>query len=236
MIKIGIIEDEPGMRQAVCDYIKQAGKKYPEIRCHAYESGEAFFRENKKYDILILDIDLPGINGIDLARTLRSQGDETELIYLTAYSEYAAESYLVDAYQYVLKECMEQRLSQVLERLIVKKLESKRDYRLIGINGGNKRLFYRDIFFIQKHMKGGKYVEYVTESGVYKERIAMRRLMAELEDLRFIMLDRGHVVNAQYIEKLEHGMVYLTTGDAFPLSRIQLTNAKQQILRYLEKE
>lgn len=236
MIKIGIIEDEPGMRQAVCDYIKQAGKKYPEIQCHVYESGEAFFQENEKHDILILDIDLPGINGIDLAKVLRSQGDEAELVYLTAYSEYAAESYLVEAYQYVLKECMDQRFPQILERLIVKKLETKRDYRMIRINGGNKRLFYRDIFYIQKHRKGGKYVEYVTGSGSYKERIAMRRLMEELEDLRFIMLDRGHVVNAQYIEKIEHGMVYLTTGDTFPLSRIQLSNAKQQILRYLEKE
>ena len=110
MIRIGVIEDEARMREEVCRYVEKTAGDFAEIQCRAYESAERFLEENSEYEILILDIRLPGINGIELGRILRERGKDTKLLYLTSYAEYAAESYLVEASQYILKESMDRRL------------------------------------------------------------------------------------------------------------------------------
>lgn len=235
MINIGIIEDESRMREFIGDYIEQAIKKFNEVKYQTYESAETFLESGIHCDILILDIDLPGINGISLGKILRGNGSETELLYLTSYPEYAAESYLIDAYQYILKVNMKQRLPEILNKLIDTKIKQKKEYRLVGIKGGKKRLFYKDIVYIQKIAKGGKYVEYVTMGDIYHERISMGQLMEELADLRFILLDRGHVVNVEYVERIEGNVIRLITGERFAVSRIRVSSAKKQIMTYLEK-
>ena len=146
MIRIGVIEDEARMREEVCRYVEKTAGDFAEIQCRAYESAERFLEdlfllnlqsfhleENSEYEILILDIRLPGINGIELGRILRERGKDTKLLYLTSYAEYAAESYLVEASQYILKESMDRRLPDILQRMISEEIEQKKDYRIVGI-------------------------------------------------------------------------------------------------------
>lgn len=141
MIRIGVIEDEARMREEVCRYVEKTAGDFAEIQCRAYESAEQFLEENSEYEILILDIRLPGINGIELGRILRERGKDTKLLYLTSYAEYAAESYLVEASQYILKESMDRRLPSILQRMISEEIEQKKDYRIVGIKRGKKEAF-----------------------------------------------------------------------------------------------
>lgn len=235
MINISVVEDEKWMRDIIADYLNVAKTNFQEVKYQTYESAEAFLESGGFGDILVLDIDLPGMNGIELGKRLRAKGSKAEFLYITSYPEYAADSYLVDAYQYILKENMAQRLPSILDKLIDTKIKQKKDYRIIGIKGGKKKLFYDDIIYIQKISKGGKYIEYVTAEETYHERIPMGQLMEELKNKRFILLDRGHVVNAQYIAKIEGNIVYLITGESFAVSRVQIANAKRQITTYFEE-
>lgn len=97
-----------------------------------------------------------------------------------------------------------------------------------------KRSFITEISFIYKRQKGGKYAEYVTGEKIYRERISIGRLLEEIGDERFILLDRGHVLNVQHIEKLERGWVYLLGGHRFSVSRIQYSHIKERIACYME--
>lgn len=236
MINISVIEDEKWMRDIIVEYLNVARTKFQEVKYQTYENAEAFLEAGGFGDILVLDIDLPGMNGIELGKRLRAKGSKAEFLYITSYPEYAADSYLVDAYQYILKENIAQRLPPILDKLIDIKIRQKNDYRIIGIKGGKKKLFYSDIIYIQKISKGGKYIEYVTAEDTYHERIPMGQLLEELGSKRFILLDRGHVVNAQYIEKMEGNVVYLITGESFAVSRVQVANARRQITAYLEEK
>ena len=169
-----------------------------------------------------------------LGHRLRKNGDDTAVVFLTAYPQYAAESYVIEAWQYVLKEQMEERFPEILHRLISSLLEEKKDYRIVGDGCGKEKLYYRDILYIQKDKKGGKYAEYVTGEKIYRERISIGRLLEEIGDERFILLDRGHVLNVQHIEKLERGWVYLLGGHRFSVSRIQYSHIKERIACYME--
>lgn len=103
MVRIGIIEDDSSMRKVTMKIIAKAIQEYGDVKCKEFESAEEFLQEKKDYDIIILDIDLPGVNGIELGKRILRNNKDTILIYLTSYTEYAWESYLIEAYQYILK-------------------------------------------------------------------------------------------------------------------------------------
>lgn len=235
MIHIAVVEDEEWMLAQILYYLESAIKKFIEIEYKTYKSSEEYLEKNREDDILILDISLPGISGIEMGKVLREQGKEMELIYLTSYAEYAAESYLVNAYQYILKENIEQRFPTILQRLIEKIINEKKQFRILNITSGTKKIYYKNIIFIHKVLKGRKYVEYVTVKGSYQERISIDKLVKELSDTIFILLDRGHIVNAQYIDKVMGSKVYLVSGEILAISQVQIVNSKKQIAKYLEE-
>lgn len=85
MLRIAVVEDHPRMQRVVCGYIEKAKEEFPEIQTRTYCCGEDFLQVKERYDILILDIDLPGISGIELGHRLRKNGDDTAVVFLTAY-------------------------------------------------------------------------------------------------------------------------------------------------------
>ena len=146
MIHIAVVEDEEWMLAQILYYLESAIKKFIEIEYKTYKSSEEYLEKNREDDILILDISLPGISGIEMGKVLREQGKEMELIYLTSYAEYAAESYLVNAYQYILKENIEQRFPTILQRLIEKIINEKKQFRILNITSGTKKYIIRILF------------------------------------------------------------------------------------------
>lgn len=89
MIRIGVIEDDSNMRKIVSQIIEKEIQGYEEVKQKTFESAEEFLQERVGYDIVISDIELPGINGIELGKRLSKEGKQTKLIYLTSYPEYA---------------------------------------------------------------------------------------------------------------------------------------------------
>jgi len=116
MYKVLIVDDEFLARKLLQDYVK----KMPELELagtaqNAFEAF-TFFKENP-VDILLLDIHMPDLNGIELARTLKNV---PAIIFTTAYSEYALESYEVSAVDYLLKPIALPRFMQAIEKAIAK--------------------------------------------------------------------------------------------------------------------
>ena len=131
MIRIGVIEDDSNMRKIVSQIIEKEIQGYEEVKQKTFESAEEFLQERVGYDIVISDIELPGINGIELGKRLSKEGKQTKLIYLTSYPEYAWESYLVEAYQYVLKIDMQETYEDLLQGYyLYSKRKREKIYRL----------------------------------------------------------------------------------------------------------
>lgn len=101
MIKIAVIEDELMMRETICQCIGDMEEFSHIIMLDTHENAEAFLAEEKEYDIVISDISLPGWNGIELGKYIREQEHYTYLIFLTSHTEYAVESYELEADQYI---------------------------------------------------------------------------------------------------------------------------------------
>ena len=71
-----------------------------------------------RYDLVISDIELPGISGLELGKRIKENNPDVYLVFLTSHSEFASESYIIEAYQYILKKDIEERLSPLIERVV----------------------------------------------------------------------------------------------------------------------
>lgn len=231
MIRIGVIEDDSNMRKIVSQIIEKEIQGYEEVKQKTFESAEEFLQERAGYDIVISDIELPGINGIELGKRLSKEGTQTKLIYLTSYPEYAWESYLVEAFQYVLKIDMQERLPEIVGKVLDELIKENKNCRIFGNSYKHMKLYYKDIIYIQKE-KEKKYTDYITKNGKYRERISFNQILHEIDDSRFIPIDRGHAINIQYIDQIDENFIYLETEEKFKVSRVQLANVKKQITEY----
>ena len=84
MIRIGVIEDDSNMRKIVSQIIEKRYKGYEEVKQKHLKVQKSFLQERVGYDIVISDIELPGINGIELGKKIVKEGKQTKLIYLTS--------------------------------------------------------------------------------------------------------------------------------------------------------
>lgn len=232
MIKIALLYDDELTLKSIVKKAEQELKQNDQITI--FTNTEEFLssiKSGKNYDILISDIKMPQINGIQVGQLCVDICPEMYIVFITAYSQYAAQSYALNAYQYIMKEDMEIRLPHVLNNLLKQIRKNKNKYRLIGTPTSKEIVYYRNIIYICKN-KGTKYVYYVTTNGIYKERIAINQVMNELESDEFIMVERGYIININHITNMEKNIIYLDNGDKLVSSRAYFKNVKKQINIY----
>lgn len=162
MIKIATIEDEENIRQEIVRYIKKGIGSIEGVEVDVYESAERYLLVGGRYDLVISDIELPGISGLELGKRIKENNPDVYLVFLTSHSEFASESYIIEAYQYILKKDIEERLSPLIERVVHEIKKDYEEYRWVGTNQRKIKIYHKDIVCIQK-IKGSKYAEYITE-------------------------------------------------------------------------
>lgn len=231
MIKIAIVEDEKEMMIITKNTIQKEMKAFELSTIDSFFCAEDFMeklRTGVEYDILFLDIELPGISGLELGRIVKDKHSDIKTVFLTSYSEFAAESYEIEAYQYILKSDMNIRLPKVVNGLCKEIIKNRTLYRWIGNRQDREKIFYCDIIFARK-IKGAKYVEYITSKGTYKERINLEDLFLELQNNGFVMVERGHIVNMNHIVRVNGNIVYLDNNEGIAISRARTAKVKEQL-------
>ena len=194
MFQIAMIEDEEHTRQEVERLISREFEKLKvqDITTEIYKTAEEFLEVKKHYDVVISDIDLPGKSGIDLGRILKAEQKDICLVFLTSYAEFAVDSYVLEAYQYILKRDMKERLPAVLQKIYQEKQKESQNFFWIGGVTDQRKLYHKDIICIRK-VKGQKYVEFVMVNGAYKERLALHQIFEDLKSPAFIFAGRSYI-------------------------------------------
>lgn len=236
-MKIAVVDDDQRMRERLPGFLGRI-PGVGEVRC--FGSGEAFLdalKLEEKPDVVLADIEMEEkeMDGIRLGQIIRKTCPEIRLIYLTAHPEYAMESYTLDAYQYVLKDQMEERLPRILGKIARKLEEEEQQYRITGNSSHQEKVYYRDILVISKE-KAGKYVQFVTKNRTYRERTSLEAVIRKLDESRFIQAERGILVNVEHIQKLDGAEICLDDGERIKISRIRLNRVKQQMNLYWRRE
>lgn len=151
-LSIAICDDE----QKQTDYLKITVAEWARINRHlcdirTFPSAEAFlfyYGGDKSADILLLDIEMGNINGIELAKRVRADNSAVQIIFVTGYQEYIADGYEVEALQYILKPVDTEKLCSTLDRALVK-LKKNEKTLLLTLTEGTVRIPLHEIRYIE---------------------------------------------------------------------------------------
>ena len=126
-MKIAICDDEWIQLQATKAQLEEAYKSL-DLRLDVFQDGRQLIASTEKicYDLIILDIEMPGIDGLSVARKLRELKQETALVFLTSHLEYALKGYEVNALRYLTKPVKKEQLTEIINHLIEKNSEARR--------------------------------------------------------------------------------------------------------------
>lgn len=190
---IAVVDDEKVIREQICSLIK---KHKPDCRLESYAAGRELLTSGRRFDIIFLDIQMDGMNGIETAKRLRERQEETILIFLTGLREYVFEALDLYAFHYLLRPVDEKNFAGVLERA-VREAGKKKEKRALFIKTRNLTLDQADILYIESIRR---------KVGVHtaraKEIIEIYATMEELEGQLggdFYRCHRAYIVNMAHI-------------------------------------
>ena len=210
---IAVVDDEKVIREDICELIE---KQRPESNVEAFSTGEELLASEGRFDIVFLDIQMDGMNGIEAARSLRKRQEETVLIFITGIKEYVFDALDLYAFQYLLKPLNEKKFVEVLDRA-VKEAGRKKEKRGLFIKARNLTLDQTDILYIESR---GKKVGIHTARD--KESIEIYASMEELEGQLgegFYRCHRAYIVNMAHITEYGSDSILLTNGDKVYLAK-----------------
>ncbi len=234
MLRIAICDDEPAAvsehKNITSDCLKSlsaAGEitVYQRSDNLLYDITEdGFF-----YDLLLLDIEMPKVSGMELAKKIRLYLPNVRIIFITSHIEYAIDAFELSIFRYVPKNELASRLpAAILDAVRLITLEEGKTYT-IKTNSRMERIPIRDILYIERD---GKNALIVTAKGSSKVRKSLQQVYEELDSPEFLYLDRGCIANLIHIMQVREGMAVLQDGHTLPISRSHLSEVKEEINRY----
>lgn len=215
--KIAICDDN----KPDTDYISSLVKEWADnskniVKLRIFQSAEEFlfhYEEDKSYHILLLDIEMGKMNGVELAKKIRTKNKEVQIIFITGYDDYISDGYDVEALHYILKPVDKEKLYKVLCRA-GERLKKEEAALFLHLSDGMVRIPFYEIRYIEVR------ANYVTIYG--EEKITLKTTLSALEqelDDRFFRVGRSYIVNMKYIRKITKSDVILENETAVPISR-----------------
>ena len=234
MLHIAICDDD---ERAVCSHRKIAEACFRQCGCvgeiAAYTDSYHLLcditEDDVFFDFILLDIEMPGSSGMELARKIKPYLPNVKIIFITSHIEYAIDAFELSIFRYVPKEEANKRLSAaILDAIRLILLEDGKSYT-IRTNSRLEKIPYREIYYIERD---GKNASIAASGGLSKVRKSLRQVYEELNAQEFIYIDRGCIVNLIHIMQVKDSMVILKNGMSLPISRSHLQEVKEQINTY----
>ena len=237
-INIYLCEDNEEHLSQMADTVKlSAEKKGWEISLHSYLSAEELLKrlENEYgknrgvLEVIFADIEMPGMNGIELGKRINQNFPEVYFIFTTAFEEYAIQGYEARAYRYLLKPVTLQNVSQILEQILKEKERNK----IVILREEGKEVFValKEIIYISAE---DKYTVFHTRENTYFDKISLTECEKLLGKYGFYRIHRKYIINMKHHKKLGTNTVVLSGAIELPVSRKQQEEYRKYFISQLE--
>ena len=232
-MRIAVIDDQPADRDYIAALVTRWAKdRDTAVTTVPFPSAEAFlfaYSEDRDFDILLLDIEMGAINGVELAKTVRAENDAVQMIFITGFPDFIAEGYEVSALHYLMKPVDWDKLFSVLDRAAANLGKAER-WILLPSGDGQTRVRLDRILYAEAF---GHDLTVHTEDGDFTFRRTIVAWEVELgPEAGFVRCHRSVLVNLRYVSKITKSDVILDDGTALPLARNAAQAVNLAFIRY----
>lgn len=237
------------MRIAICDddemalarlselIVKYQANRRINIDCHCFHNGIDFLANIKggEYDLILLDVLMPGINGMQIAQELRQLDDNVRLIFISASAEFAIESYRVRAYGYLLKPAEANTLYPLLDKALSELSIQKEQKFILKTREGIVGISFTNL----------EYLEVLNKSvSIYLADGTIHIVTAKLADFEnkllqrpeFLKTHRSYLVNLNYVQSIDMSCIVTKNGYRIPVSRQRRNYVQESYIRFSQQE
>lgn len=215
-VKICICDDSPEERVSIKTLVREwARRSGTEVTVFEFPTAEAFLfaYEDLMPDVVLLDIEMPGMSGVELAKRLRSGNKLIQIVFITGFSEYIAEGYEVAALHYLLKPVSPEKLFSTLDRALEKQ---ETDGRKIVLETSAETVLVP--LYEIRYIEVNKNYSTVYAESSYTVKRTLKEIERELDE-RFLKVGRSYIVNLHYISRVTRTEIFLRGGESVPLPR-----------------
>ena len=217
-MRIAVIDDRPADRDYIAALVSRwAKERDTAVTAVPFPSAEAFlfdYSEDKDFDILLLDIEMGAINGVELAKTVRKENDAVQMVFITGFPDFIAEGYEVSALHYLRKPVDRDKLFSVLDRAAANLEKAERRLR-VTFERRTDYVPFSKILYLEAQKQ---YVRIVTEGEEYRMKASLAETAAQLDEF-FFSCQRSFIVNLRYVARILPDRVVLKNGAEVPISR-----------------
>lgn len=223
-LKVAICDDEKDQ----CDKIKELLLYYEleheiDFDITEFYNGKSLLEKYRKlgtFDILLLDVGLPEIDGLEIARQIRQIPDKyVKIIFISNYSQYMQESFNVQAFQYFQKPVKYMEFESQLNRILEEVTRGGTEKILIGQSGEEELVTISEIYYIQTLKERKNYLKFHLKNHNVIMRGILSNWQNNLQEHGFICSCRGIVVNLNHVRYFRDGMMEMDNGIKVPFSR-----------------
>lgn len=237
-MNIAIVEDEKTYSDTVKEYLLRFAEENAAVFDIAVFDNAISLLTNYsgKYDVILLDIKMPYINGMDAARRLRELDEKVILIFITSLAQYAVKGYEVNALDYILKPVTYGEFAIKFMRAYKKLKKKENSFIVVPTERGMAKLDPEDIAYCEVI---GHNITFHTVGGDYRQYITLKAVEKKLEGLPFVRCNNCFLVNLRYCTELDGDIAVVRCGQnehRLAMSRNRRKAFSESLKRFLSGE
>ncbi len=237
MLKIAVCDDEVLQRLDVIKKIKSVLENnycdyYYDIE--EFSSGENLIFSDSYFDIVFLDIKMGKLSGIDIAKSMRKNNNATKIIFITAFEEYVFEAFDVSAFHYLIKPAAEEKILEIMDRILKVPKSKENDEQYIVINKGKSviKVLLDNIHFFEVQ---NRIINIHTQMEVIQYYDKITNIEARVPRDSFFRCHRSYIVNLRYVMKFDKTEIVLDNNTRIMLSKSKYDEFSKAFLKYIKR-
>ncbi|MBD5134741.1 MAG: response regulator transcription factor [Lachnospiraceae bacterium] len=235
IINIAVCDDEQeSLERILKELYRVASKLKITIETFPYSDEnkvvDLIYNNKEDFDILFLDIDMPNISGLEVAKKLREKKSDIILIFISSYEQYVFESIEYNPFRYIRKNRIGKELFLAVKAAHLRLEEMKDTYIVVKTEDSEARIKHSDIMYFETVER--KIGIHLSNGEMLAVRKTIKELCEELNDENFIRIHSGCVANAKYIDKFSSYDITLDNGEHLIVSRTRVKNVKTALMNF----
>lgn len=247
MFQIGICDDEPLLLEEIKKNTEDCLKQQQAFSIlSTYTDGKALLydiEDGKRFDLLLLDIEMPDLSGMELAKQIHRLLPDALMIFVTAHYKYAVDAYALHIFRYIPKNQLKDRLAHALKDAVSLLEIQNTDSYIISNQNRLERIPLKEILYIEKDGKNAvfhtvtleKHEKQQTESKLSRPhyiRKSLTEIFEELHSEEFYFIERGFIVNLRHVSGISRTDCILADNTHLPVSQSRLADFKKRLNHY----